>query len=194
MTETTHTDADGRTFKVGDKVTPDWSVTGREWTVTGFGINANGTRCLKITNPEGTITDHVLARYLTKTKKDLGWIATVTALCAIHGLTETWGVKGDTAAEAHAKIADAREGILAAHDLGHYSPTVGKIYPLPEIANPPEPDPIEEASAAVAAQLEDLGYNDRLLVLRRAIRAEHAHEAHIKADADAWDQAHTEAE
>jgi len=102
--------------------------------------------------------------------RDLGWLATVTAFCDSHQENETWGVKGDTAAEARDRIALAQEGIMGDHRLRRYIPQVGKIYPLP--IRPPEPNPIEEAAAAIAGQLKDLSQHDRLQVLRRAIKGE----------------------
>ncbi len=105
--------------------------------------------------------------------RDLGWLATVTAYCDSHKENETWGVKGDTAAEAQDRIALAQEGIMADHRLRQYIPSIGKIYPLPiRPPEPPEPNPIEEAAVAVAGQLEDLSQHDRLQVLRRAIKAD----------------------
>lgn len=105
--------------------------------------------------------------------KDLGWIATVTAHCATHGLAETWGVKGATKYEAQERIAEAEEGILADHRLDAFIPVTGKIYPLPEITEAPEPDPLEEAATAVHdLLLKDLVHAQRLQVLRMAVKAE----------------------
>ena len=56
-----HTSATGTTFKVGDKVTPDYS--NKVWTVVGFATNTNGTRCVKIEN--GDNVDLALAVDLT---------------------------------------------------------------------------------------------------------------------------------
>ncbi len=124
------------------------------------------------------------------TTTDLGWIATVTSLCATHGLTETWGVKGDTQADAWDKLADTemRAKILGAHELAEYRPIASKVYPLPDL----EPDPLEEAATALKAIFEDLSISDRLQVLRMAIKAEEW-EAHISEDVEVWERAHQDA-
>ncbi len=109
----------------------------------------------------------------TTETRDLGFLATVTAYCDSHQEHETWGVKGATAAEARDRIALAQEGIMGDHRLRQYIPSVGKIYALPiRQPEPPEPDPIEKATSAVHAEVEHLSHDDRLLVLRMAIKAE----------------------
>lgn len=104
------------------------------------------------------------------------WIATVTAECAIHGITETWGAWGATAAEAQQKLDDTKANfIVGDHELATWEPQVGRVFELPpRLADPPpaERDPVEDAATAVYAQIEDLTPDDRLLVLRMAISAE----------------------
>ncbi len=104
--------------------------------------------------------------------RDLGWLATVTAYCDSHQENETWGVKGDTAAEARDRIALAQEGIMGDHRLRQYIPSIGRIYSLPIHPQPPEPSPAEKAASVVVAELEHLSHDERLLVLLRILAAE----------------------
>ncbi len=108
---------------------------------------------------------------------ELGWLATATGICPIHGETETWGVKAPTAALALEGLEGFKTDLTAGeHELDVWAPTAGKIFPLPSggemTVSIEELDPVEKAARAVWAELEHLSRSDRLTVLRQAISAE----------------------
>ena len=106
----------------------------------------------------------------TKTPKPGEWIATITGICAIHGIEETWGTYGDTSDEARSKLnihALEAEG----HELTDWeAPTVGRVFELPKALAEPTPTPMPSPGMRTPSEIADtlggirpdltIGYHD----------------------------------